>query len=138
MLSRRFVLCSVNNPLMRMLYEAETVQAPDNLVNIHNSLVVWRQRERVSVEDVVTQLTIIHQPSSHTPGRHKKLALLVEFFKEVLFHRHLSIFTAEFVIVSLATKLKILAAIVGTVAAKSMLSAQYCQTATAAAKTFLL
>lgn len=73
---------------MRMLYEVKQAQVPERLDDIHNSLMVWRQRERVSVEEVahrVTQLTFAtHHISSHTTS-HPKLALLAAFLKEVIY-----------------------------------------------------
>ena len=81
----RCVVCSVNNPLTRLFYEAEKAEVPERLDKVHNSLMVWRQRDRVSVEDVahrITYLTPTHQP--HTPAQHNTLALLAEFFKEVI------------------------------------------------------
>jgi hypothetical protein len=74
---------------MRLLYEAEKAEVPERLDDVHNSLMVWRQRDRVSVEDVahrVMQLTSTQQP--HAPAQHNRLALLAEFFKEVIIVHH--------------------------------------------------
>jgi hypothetical protein len=68
---------------MRMLYEVEQAQVPERLDDIHNSLMVWRQRERVSVEEVAHRVTQLAFATHHTTS-HPKLALLAAFLKEVI------------------------------------------------------
>lgn len=69
---------------MRMLYEVKQAQVPERLDDIHNCLMVWRQRERVSVEEVAHRVTQFAFATHHTTSP-PKLALLAAFLKEVIY-----------------------------------------------------
>ena len=67
---------------MRMLFEPDTSEIPDNFANIHNCQALWRLRERVSIEDLSQKVFQLATPSKNNLSE-KRLIVLNEFLKQV-------------------------------------------------------